>query len=107
MWPWRTLVWAVKKEGEVENKAGSEDCRLSPDKVMSLTAEQRETMNKVWEIQQKMSADMRKSFEEIQNLIRQTNLEISEMWLEGYQKRMALQDKQFLAFLQIIAGPKE
>ena len=84
-----------------------EEAAIPDEKAAKMTAEQRETMNRVWEIHQKMMADMRRSFEEIQKLVRDTNLEIHNMWLEGMKKRSALQDKQFLMFLEIIRGPKE
>ena len=84
-----------------------EEATIPDEKAAKMTAEQRETMNRVWEIHQKMVADMRRSFEEIQKLVRDTNLEIHNMWLEGMKKRSALQDKQFLMFLEIIRGPKE
>ncbi len=84
-----------------------EEAAIPDEKAAKMTAEQRETMNRVWEIHQKMAADMRRSFEEIQKLVRDTNLEIHNMWLEGMKKRSSLQDKQFLMFLEIIQGPKE
>ena len=84
-----------------------EEAAIPDEKAAKMTAEQRETMNRVWETHQKMAADMRRSFEEIQKLVRDTNLEIHNMWLEGMKKRSSLQDKQFLMFLEIIQGPKE
>ena len=84
-----------------------EEATIPDEKAAKMTAEQRETMNRVWEIHQKIMADMRRSFEEIQKLVRDTNLEVHNMWLEGMKKRSALQDKQFLMFLEIIRGPKE
>ena len=84
-----------------------EEAAIPDEKAAKMTAEQRETMNRVWEIHQKIMADMRRSFEEIQKLVRDTNLEVHNMWLEGMKKSAAFQDKQFLMFLEIIRGPKE
>lgn len=84
-----------------------EGFRLAPEEQAQTMAENHQSIVKVRESYEKMSAAGTKAYEEMRQIRAEANRSISELWSKAREKRVASQANHFEAWLQMFSKSSE